>query len=83
MTLHTFRVQVGDQVFVDDGLEEVGAVREVARDHLLIYIENAGDFRVDGPSVRSAHDGKVVLDSKTLADPLLAAIADAHRGESE
>jgi hypothetical protein len=42
-------ITVGDQVFVADGGEVFGAVRQVAphgRPELVIYIENAGDFVV-------------------------------------
>ncbi len=79
--LHNFTVTVGDQVFVDANLEEVGAVRQVAKDHLIIYIENAGDFQIEGPSVKSAHDGKVVLDGATLDSKLKAALKIAHAAE--
>ena len=79
--LHAFNVTVGDQVFVDGNLEEVGAVRQVARDHLIIYVENAGDFQIDGPAVKSAHDGKVVLDGSKLDQKLTAALQAAHASE--
>jgi hypothetical protein len=79
--LHNFTVTVGDQVYVDSNLEEVGAVRQVARDHLVIYIENAGDFRIDGPAVKSAHDGKVVLDGTKLDPNLTDALKTAHANE--
>jgi len=78
----SLRVSVGDQVYVGDDLEEVGAVRQVERDHLVVYIENAGDFRVDGKCVRGAHDGKVILDPSELDQKLVEAIAGAHAGET-
>ena len=83
MATHSFNVSVGDQVFVGQGLEEVGAVRTVARDHLIIYIENAGEFRVDGSAVLSAHDGKLILDPAKLEPKLAEAIAEAHASETE
>jgi hypothetical protein len=83
MATHSFTVSVGDQVFVGEALEEVGAVRQVAHDHLLVYIENSGDFRVDGPCVLSVHDGKVILDPNKLGPELRAAIAHAHEHEHE
>lgn len=83
MTTHSFQVNVGDQVFVDQSDEEVGAVRRVARDHLVIYIENSGDFTIMGPAVKSAHDGKVILDSAQLDEPILQAIGHAHEAETE
>jgi hypothetical protein len=79
---HSLRVSVGDQVYVGDNLEEVGAVRQVERDHLVVYIENAGDFRVEGTCVRGAHDGKVILDPETLDPKLAEAVARAHSDES-
>lgn len=72
---------VGFQVYLEEGGEEVGAVREVHRDHLLVYIENAGDFRVEGDAIRSVHDGKVLLDASLLDENLRAAIAHAHDEE--
>ena len=83
MTIHSFSVSVGDQVYVGKGEEEVGAVREVARDHLVIYIEGAGDFRVDGPAVMGAHDGKVILDPTKLDARMVRAIEGAHGNETE
>ena len=57
---HTFDVEIGDQVYVGHDGEEVGAIKQIARDHVVIYIENGGDFRIDGPEVLSANDGKLV-----------------------
>jgi hypothetical protein len=81
MAVHNFQVSVDDQVFVRGGEEEVGAVRHVAKDHLVVYIENGGDFRIEGEAVISAHDGKVVLDPDKLDPKLVDAIANAHAGE--
>ena len=83
MTIHSFNVSVGDQVFIDQSQEEVGAVRHVAHDHLVVYIENSGDFTIQGPAVLSAHDGKVILDPARLDETLLAAIRGAHDNETE
>jgi len=79
-----FHVQVGDHLFFEEGGEEIGAVREVKPDHLVVYIEAAGDFVVPGGWVRAAHDGKVVLDPHTVGNPqfLLAAL-HAHDNERE
>jgi hypothetical protein len=83
MTQHNFNVSVGDQVFLDEGGEEIGAVRKVARDHLVIYIEAAGDFVVQGPGVKAAHNGKVVLEPSGLDPQLLEAARAAHERETE
>jgi hypothetical protein len=83
MTQHNFQVSVGDQVYLDEGGEEIGAVRKVARDHLVIYVEAAGDFVVQGPGVKAAHDGKVVLEPGQLDPQLLEAARAAHERETE
>ena len=83
MATHNFTVSVGDQVFLDQRLEEVGAIRQVARDHLIAYIENAGDFRIEGPAVKAIQNGKVILDPAKLDERLLDAIEHAHEHESD
>ncbi len=70
-------------MFLEEGGEEIGAVRKVANDHLVVYVEAAGDFVVPGPWVRAAHDGKVVLDPAKVDASFLAAAAGAHERESE
>ncbi len=81
--MHTFHVQVGDHVFLEEGGEEIGAVRKVARDHLVIYIEGAGDFTLHGPEIAAAHDGKLRLDPSKLDEKLLEAAQAAHEHETE
>jgi hypothetical protein len=83
MATHSWQVAVGDQVFLGQGDEEVGAVMKVARDHLVVYIENAGEFRLEGPEITSAHDGKLVLDPQKLSEDMLRAIEQAHAREKE
>jgi len=83
MKHHGYGVSVGDQVFLDGNDEEIGAVREVRPDHVIIYIENRGDFVVKGPHVKAAHDGKLVLDPKHAEPALLAAAREAHQLETE
>ena len=73
---------VGYQVYVQEGGEEVGAVREVHTDHLLVYIENAGDFRVGADAIHAVHDGKVILDAARIDDAMRAAIMHAHDAEA-
>ena len=81
--IHTFNVQVGDHVFLEEGGEEIGAVRKVARDHLVVYIEGAGDFTLRGPEIAAAHDGKLRLDATKLEPKLLEAAQAAHQNETE
>jgi ribosomal protein L24 len=83
MPLRTFHIQVGDQVFLEEGGEEVGAVRRVAKDHVVIYIEGAGDFTLNGPEIAAVHDGKVRLDATKLDPSLLAAARSAHDAETD
>jgi len=78
-----FQVSVGDQLFLEEGGEEIGAVRVVAVDHLVVYVEAAGDFVVPGAWVRAAHDGKVVLDPHKIDPTLLDAANRAHEAEAE
>ncbi len=83
MPLRTFHVQVGDQVFLEEGGEEIGAVRMVNKDHIVIYVEGAGDFTLTGPEIAAAHDGKLRLEPKKLPPVLLGAAQAAHAQESD
>ena len=80
---HNITVNVGDHVFLEDGGEEIGAVRKVEKDHLVVYIEAAGDFVVRGPEIKAVHYGKVVLKSELVDPRLLEAARTAHENESE
>ena len=83
MAHHTFHVQVGDQIFLEEGGEEIGAVRMIAKDHIVIYIEGSGDFTLHGPEIAAVHDGKVRLDPTKLPPALLTAAQAAHLQETE
>ncbi len=81
--MNNIPVNVGDHVFLEEGGEEIGAVRKVEHDHLVVYVEAAGDFVVHAPEVSAVHYGKVVL-SPELVDPrLLEAARIAHESETE
>jgi len=77
-----FQVTVDSQVYLDEGGEEIGSVREVGHDYIVVYVEGAGDFVVKGPEVRAAHDGKLLLDRDKLDPKLLAAALHAHEREN-
>lgn len=77
-----FQVRIGDQLFLEEGGEEIGAVRKVEPDHLVVYVEAAGDFVVPGTWVHAAHDGKVVLDRGKVDARFLAAAQSAHEQET-
>jgi hypothetical protein len=77
-------IRVGDQVFVADGAEVFGAVRQVAphgRPEIVVYVENAGDFVVPLAAVQAAHDQKVIVDCAKLEPRLRQAIGHAHDAE--
>ncbi|HUJ38257.1 MAG TPA: hypothetical protein VLW88_11340 [Hyphomicrobium sp.] len=74
-------IQVGFMVFIAEGREGIGAVRETARDHIVIYVENGGEFEVPRSAVRKVHDEKVILDPKKLHRRLLDAVGHAHDSE--
>ena len=76
------RVEIGYQTFVADGDAEFGAVREVSRDGLVVYVENAGDFSVPWDAVRDVHYQKVILDCEKLDPRLRTAIGHAHDAEA-
>jgi hypothetical protein len=78
---HNFEVSVGDQVFLEEGGEEIGAVRKIEHDHLVVYIEAAGDFVIRGPEVKAIHHGKVILEPEKLEPRLLEAAKGAHERE--
>lgn len=80
---HNIAVNVGDHVFLEDGGEEIGAVRKVERDHLVVYVEAAGDFIIRGPEVKAVHYGKVVLVPELVDPRLLEAARAAHENETE
>ncbi len=75
------RIEVGFMAFLADGAPGVGAVRAVARDKLMIYVENAGEFAVPFSAVKDVHDQKVILDARQLDKDFLAAVGHAHDRE--
>ncbi|HTO07553.1 MAG TPA: hypothetical protein VMR86_10940 [Myxococcota bacterium] len=75
------RIEVGFQAFVSDGGEEFGAVREVSREDVIVYVENSGDFRIPLAAVKAVHSKKVVFDCGKLDPNLRRAIGHAHDSE--
>jgi hypothetical protein len=75
------KAAIGDHVFLEDGGEEIGAVRGLGTAKLVIYVEGAGDFTVPADAVRAVHYGKVVLDADKLDPTVLAAAKAAHSSE--
>jgi hypothetical protein len=81
MHRHRVAVSIGDQVYLKEDGEEVGSVRVVDSDRLIIYIENATDFIVPAAHVAAVHAGKVILDEAQLEPALRSAIQRAHDRE--
>ncbi|HEY8696128.1 MAG TPA: hypothetical protein VIM02_00800 [Rhizomicrobium sp.] len=75
------RVREGFDVFVHDGEKAFGAVREVGRGELVVYVENAGDFRIPFSAITDVHAEKVILDCAKLEPKLKRAIGHAHERE--
>lgn len=74
-------IEEGYDVFVHDGDAKVGAIRQVSPKHIIVYVENAGDFTVSRSAVHEVEDGKVVLDCGKLDLPLRRAIGHSHDAE--
>ncbi len=74
-------IREGFDVFVHDAEESFGAVREVGRGRIIVYVENAGDFTIPLSAVKEVHDEKVVLDCGKLDIDLRRAIGHAHESE--
>ena len=75
-------IEVGYQTFVADGDDEFGAVRDVSPDGLVVYVENAGEFRVPLDAVKAVHSQKVIFDCGKLDRRLRRAIGHAHDAEA-
>ena len=74
-------IEVGYQTFVTDGDDEFGAVRDVSPDGLVVYVENAGEFRVPLDAVKAVHSQKVIFECGKLDRRLWRAIGHAHDAE--
>jgi hypothetical protein len=74
-------IEVGYQAFVSDGGEEFGAIRDVSPRGVVVYVENAGEFRVPLDAVKSVHAQKVIFECAKLDRRLRKAIGHAHDAE--
>jgi hypothetical protein len=75
------KIQEGFDVFLHDGGHAFGAVRQVHKDSIVVYIENNNDFTVPMSAVKEVESEKVVLDSAKIDTKLREAIRRAHSGE--
>jgi hypothetical protein len=78
---HAARIEPGFMAFLAEGREGIGAVRSKTSGHIVIYVENAGEFVVPMSAVRAVHDQKVMLDPDVLDNALLKALGHAHDRE--
>ena len=78
------QIKLGYQVFVKDGGDEVGAVRDLCghRPEIVIYVENAGDFTVPITAIKAVHFQKVIVDPARLPEDMRIALRRAHDAES-
>ena len=74
-------IEVGYQTFVSDGEAQFGAIREISRGDLVVYVENAGEFRIPLEAVSAVHSKKVIFDCDKLDRRLRRAIGHAHDAE--
>lgn len=74
-------IEVGNMVFLAEGKEGIGAVRDVKEAGFSLYIENAGEFFIPRAAVVKVHDGKVLLDPAAIDVRLRDAVRHAHDAE--
>ena len=77
-------IQVGFQVFDQDGGQTFGAVRDVCpggRQELLVNIENAGDHCIPLDAIVDVHSEKVIVDAQRVDPTVRDAITHAHDAE--
>jgi hypothetical protein len=82
----SYDINIGDAVFLRDGGDPVGSVHQVWNsDHssIVIYIENAGDFKIPSTAIKTAHFGKVILDEAKLDEKMRSSIGHAHDAETQ
>lgn len=75
-------IRVEDEIFTQEGTRGVGAVRAVHPGHLDAYFEGYGDLELRAENIRSAHDGKVLVDPTTLPADLQDRLPKIHDGET-
>ena len=75
------KIREGFDVFLHDGAGNVGAVRQVRKGGIVVYVENSGDFEVPLSAIKDAEAEKVILDSGKLPPKMLEAIRARHNAE--
>lgn len=74
-------IEPGFMVFLAEGSEGIGAVREIIEGAIVVYVENGGEFLVPDRAVAAVHDQKVILEPNLLDRKLLEAVGHAHDAE--
>lgn len=74
-------IDIGNMVFLREGSEGIGAVRELRGDGFSLYVENGGEFFIPLSAVVSVHDGKVLVDPAAVDHRLREALKHAHDKE--
>jgi len=69
------------EVFDREGGPAFGAVRQIAQDYLVVYVENSGDVRIDADFIADVHDKKVLVDCQQLPEEIRRKIRHAHDRE--
>jgi hypothetical protein len=77
------QIEPGFMVFLGEGKDGAGAVREVRPEGggIVVNIENGGDFTLPLSAVRAVHDDKVILDFECLSTELRDALHHLHDAE--
>jgi hypothetical protein len=77
------KIEAGYQVFISDGDEAFGAVREISPDGLVVDVENANDvlFFVPFDAIKAVHSQKVIFNCERLDAGLRQAIGHAYEAE--
>ena len=63
------QVETGDMVFIAEGQEGIGAVREIRKADFVLYVENAGEFEIPAAAIVGVHDRKVIVNPAQTAPP--------------
>lgn len=75
-------IEPGFMVFLADGHAAAGAVREIQdAEHLVVNVENGGDFVIAVDAVSDVHDDKVILDLARLPPAMQEALRHLHEAE--
>jgi hypothetical protein len=78
-----FRIEAGDDVFVDDAENIVGHVRRAGAREIVVFVEDKGDFTLPRDVVASAASNRVVVRCAMLPVKMRAVIGHLHGATAE